>query len=207
MSVDTLSLAERRLVYPEPDSEIRGSTTRLVSSGPPITGEEVHCDADPEGLGSVWVRGPSAGSDGTTGRSFAGDDGWVKTGDIGACVDGWLYVSGRGDDHIVTRARSVYAPAVEAAVGKVQGIRSGSVAAVGLPSGDWIVMAEPRSARLLTKSGRASITRDIRRAVVKLTAASPSMVVLVPRGRLPYTASGKLQRSEAVRRYLSGEID
>lgn len=204
--IDPLALADRRF------ESLLGSTRpasgpgiTLVSSGLPIPGYEVRAIGEPGHVGAVEVRGPSSGIDGSTGRPFADDDGWVRTGDLGIVIDGELVVSGRGDDHIVAAGRNVYAPAVEDAIGQVAGVRAGRVAVLGLASGEWVIAAEPTGLVAAAIDDVTELRRRIGLAAVAVASSRPAEIVLVPRGRLPLTSSGKLQRREALRRFVDGE--
>jgi fatty-acyl-CoA synthase len=180
--------------------------TFLVASGRPLPGYELRCDADDDSTGQIAVRGPSIGVDGRTGDGLADDHGWYHAGDAGFVDDGWLYVCGRTDDYLVTHGRNIYAPAAEAAVGELDGVRNGRVTAVGLPNGDWVIVAEPSGPAPEVAADRDALRREIRRAAVRLTTAQPDDVILVARGTLPLTASGKLQRSEVRRRLLTDDL-
>jgi fatty-acyl-CoA synthase len=206
LRVRTSSLADREVVERPDAAGASDQVTTLVSSGPPLPGYEVHCKGGAGRVGSVLVRGPSVGVDRTTSTSFANDRGWLQTGDLGTMIDGWLYVVGRNDDHIVTLGRNIYAPSVEEVVGALKGVRAGRVAALGLPSGDWIIAVEPAWRGQGDESQARELVTEIRRRAVSVSASSPSAVALVTRGSLPYTPSGKLRRREALRRYLAGEL-
>jgi fatty acid CoA ligase FadD32 len=179
----------------------------VVSSGRPLRGYEVRCDGAAGEVGAVAVRGPSIGTDALSGASFAGLDGWMSTGDLGMMLDGWLYVFGRGDDYLVARGRNIYAPAVEDAIGHLAAIRAGRVAAVGLPTGEWVIAAETVSNAATETHEVGAVLREIRQTAIAVADCSPTNVVLVDRGRLPFTSSGKLQRREVTRRYLNGELE
>jgi acyl-CoA synthetase (AMP-forming)/AMP-acid ligase II len=179
----------------------------LVAAGPALPGYSLRIAAHgADGTGQILVRGGSIGLDGITGESFAGDDGWMATGDEGFVDDGWLYVVGRHDDHVVAHGRNLYAPAIEAAAGAVPGVRGGRVAAVSLPNGEWLVVAEAPVSVLRRKSSTNRLRQDIRRAVVQMSSAQPDDVVLVRRGGVPMTASGKLRRADLRARLMSGEL-
>jgi len=204
-TVATAALAAGRADGPKEGD----ASTVLVSSGPPLRGYElvarpIDGSSGHGRLGPLHVRGPSIGVDGHGGAHLAGRDGWLATGDEGMVdADGWAYITGRHDDHIVAHGRNLYAPAIEAEAGAVDGVRAGRVAAVGLPGGDWWVIAEvPRAALRTTAADR--LVSDLRRAIVGVTSAQPDRVVLVPGGSLPLTPSGKLRRHRLRSDILAG---
>jgi fatty-acyl-CoA synthase len=219
LAVDTLGLADDQV---RPTRGHDGTVTRLVASGAPLPGYEVRARAPGAGVNGLTgpdrfdgssglverlaVRGPSVGVDGTTGSSFAGDDGWFSTGDVGFVEEGGLYVCGRTDDWVVTHGRKLHAPTVEVAVGEVAGVRAGRVTAVGLPTGGWVVVAEPFGRSPLRSVEIAPLQREIRRVAVDTAAARPDEVVVVAPGSLPLTSSGKLQRNQVRARFLRGEL-
>jgi acyl-CoA synthetase (AMP-forming)/AMP-acid ligase II len=182
------------------------AATRLVASGLALPGYDVDTAAGDREVAQVAVRGPSLGADGATGRPFAGADGWYRTGDAGLVDGGWLYVCGRLDDWVVSHGRNIYAPAVEAAVAAVGGVRAGRVTAVGLPTGEWTIIAEPAGRTRLEPAEVGALRREIRRAAVDVAATRPDGVVIVAPGSLPLTSSGKLQRNLARARLLKGEL-
>lgn len=202
LPVDLPSLSEHRVV---PAAGEGGDSIVLVASGPPLPGYELRIDGADD-VGPVCVRGPSIAVDGATGKSFGADDGWYSTGDVGFLHDDVVFVSGRADDYIVARGRNVYAPSLEDAIARVPGVRAGRVAAVGLPTGDWVVVVEPRSGQTLGSAEREHLRREIAREAVGVASAHPVDVVIAEQGALPFTASGKLQRRETVKRYLAQEL-
>jgi fatty-acyl-CoA synthase len=180
---------------------------RLVACGRPLPGYDVVCPEPEDGVGSIGVSGPSVGTDPLTSAPLAGEDGVYHPGDVGFADDGWLFVCGREDDTIVASGCNIYAPAIEAAVSRLDGIREGRVAVVGLPTGEWAVVAEPSHVVPCGSPRAAEIARSVRRAAVHSGATKPDRVVLVPRGQLPLTASGKTQRKLVRRKLVDGGLD
>jgi fatty-acyl-CoA synthase len=157
-------------------------------------------------VGEVFVEGPSV-TDGywddeeATNRVFA--DGGVKTGDLGYMFNGELYVTGRLKDTLVVRGRNFDPTPLEVAAGRVNGVRTGNVAAFSI-SGDLteriVVAAEYREGEPET------IESDIVRAVQRELGLTVSEVVLIEAGSLPKTTSGKLQRSATRKQYLEDTL-
>lgn len=191
-------------------------STTVVASGRPLDGYDVRFDAAADvdgdavrvgGMPQIAVRGPSLGADAVTGEPLGDADGWYPTGDAGFSDGGWVHVCGRIDDHIVAHGRKVHAPAIEAVVGEIDGVRGGRVVAVGLPDGDWVVVAEPSAAATVPRRQADELRQAVRRGVVRVASAQPDAIVLVRRGTLPLTSSGKLQRHEVRRRLVAGCLE
>lgn len=200
VALDPVALGEGRRAAPVDD----GPVLEITASGPPLAGYAVTIDGEPGQVGPITVDAPVLGRD-ADGRSLAGPDGVLRTADVGFVDDdGWLYVSGRRDDHIVTRGRNLHAPAIEGAMGRAPGVRSGRVTAIGTPEGEWVVAAE--SGESGATPAAEEVRRAIRRAAVEVAALAPDHVVLVPPGQLPMTSSGKVQRHEVLRRWLDGSL-
>jgi len=197
--LDTQALADG--VW-SPTTTASASTT-LVASGRPLPGYRIAIDRPaPSAFGTIAIGGRSAGRDAATGRSFADDRGLVTTGDLGFEHDGWLYVGGRLDDHLVVAGRNIYAPAVEDAVSQVDGIRSGRATAIDIPDGSWIVVAEQEATTPASEQTRQRLRRAVRRAAVDVARAAPDEVGIIGRGTLPMTSSGKVQRHAVRRRWM-----
>ncbi|OKO85307.1 fatty-acid--CoA ligase [Bradyrhizobium sp. NAS80.1] len=118
---------------------------RLRSAGRPIVSAEVRiADADdrevkPGEIGEIQVRGPMVmmgywRQPELTAKALKG--GWMHTGDSGYFdVDGYLYVSDRIKDMIITGGENVYSVEVENAVGSHPGVLQCAV--VGIPHPKW----------------------------------------------------------------------
>ncbi len=151
------------------------------------------------------MTAPSIGRDLRTGASL-GSVGGLATGDVGYLLpSGQVVVCGRRDDYLVANGRNVYAPAIEAAVTAVDAVRDGRATAVAIPTGGWIIALESTLADA-DRSGAARLRRDARRASIAVAGVAPDAVLVLPRGRLPLTSSGKLQRHEVVRRWAAGDL-
>jgi acyl-CoA synthetase (AMP-forming)/AMP-acid ligase II len=122
------------------------------------------------------------------------DGGWVPTGDLGFRHDGELYVAGRKKEMVIVFGQNHYASDIESAAGRVPGVRPDGVLAASIPAADGeglVLMVETRET---DDQARADLVAQIRQAVSSGLGITPRDVVLVRRGRLPRTSSGKLQR-------------
>ena len=107
------------IVTATPLDELRGDTV-----GRPIEGVELRIDEpDHEGIGEVWVRGPSLMSGyyrNPEATAAALRDGWLLTGDLGRIEpDGHLKITGRAKDVIVLASgKNIYPDELEGHYGK-----------------------------------------------------------------------------------------
>jgi fatty-acyl-CoA synthase len=120
--------------------------------------------------------------------------GWLHTGDLGFILDGDLYVSGRQKDLVIINGRNYPPQAIEWIIEEIAGIRKGSVVAFSV-NGDatekLIIIAET------TMTDHGELARTIGEQVRSAFSLSVHKVVLVGRGSIPKTSSGKLQRRRA----------
>ena len=161
--------------------------------------------------GRLEFKGPSATkgyfrNEEKTRSLFDGE--WLESGDLAYVVDGDIYITGRIKDMIIRAGRNIYPHELEEAVGGVEGVRKGCVAAFASrdersATERLIVMAETR----LTDVADTDALRDkIVQASMALLEMPPDEVVLVPPRTVPKTSSGKIRRSAARALFESGEI-
>jgi acyl-CoA synthetase (AMP-forming)/AMP-acid ligase II len=164
-------------------------------------------------VGRIEVTGPSLMA-GYLDRPEATEevlrDGWLDTGDLGFVYRGELFITGRAKDVLVLRGQNHDPGAVEEGAARVPGVRAGCVVATsylpeGFASEVLVVLAEARAD--VAADRYPSIARDCAGEVRAATSLSPDRVEVLPPGALPRTSSGKLRRQEALRRYLSNELD
>jgi acyl-CoA synthetase (AMP-forming)/AMP-acid ligase II len=187
-----------------------------VSNGRPIEGIQVRILSDTSPLpgtspvGEIAVRGAFVFRDyfansRATAAAFEGD--WYKTGDIGFIDNGEIYISGRRKDLLIVHGRNYYAHDIEAAAGSVEAIIPGRVVAIGVVnetagSEEAIVLAETDAPIDMHQALR----REIKHRIYGALELTPQKVVLVSRGTLVKTTSGKISRSENLARYLAGKF-
>ncbi|MCB9915085.1 MAG: AMP-binding protein [Planctomycetes bacterium] len=162
-------------------------------------------------VGRVHVAGPALfdgywRDDAATAECLA--DGWLDTGDLGFLADGELHVTGREKDVLILRGHNVMPHELEWCAEEAGGggghARAGAFSVPGGPEGEVAVLAVETDA---PPEQHAALTDAIRRAVADGLGLALHDLVLVRRGRLPKTTSGKVQRRELRRRYLAGELE
>jgi fatty-acyl-CoA synthase len=167
----------------------------IVSCGAPLPGVDVTAGAGGE-PGRVRIGTPSLASgylEDPAATEEAFRDGAFVTGDLGVLHGGELYVLGRTDDVVSAGGRKVHARDVEATLGEIPGLRAGSCVLVDVPN-----RGRP-SLVALAEAGReqvplARIAPELRRRVYETAGVRLAECVLLERGALPKTPSGKVQR-------------
>jgi acyl-CoA synthetase (AMP-forming)/AMP-acid ligase II len=199
----SLTLDRQALGRGEVVESTSGDGIEYVSNGAVMPGMEVRISSTEGDLGEVQVRGPSLLSEYIGSELALTDDGWFPTRDVGFLKDGELYLAGRTDDTIIVGGRNYYAPDIEAAV-RHESVRKGCLAAVPTDDG-FILVAELTEA--VPDSDHDTVCRQLMAASTRDCGIRPERVTIVPRGVLPKTPSGKLQRVKIAQQLDTGEID
>jgi acyl-CoA synthetase (AMP-forming)/AMP-acid ligase II/aryl carrier-like protein len=202
---------------------------RLVACGWSLDDQEIVI-ADPDtggpaaagAVGEIWISGPSVasgywGRPEETDRTFRarlagagpGARTYLRTGDLGCLRDGRLFVTGRLKDLIIVRGRNLHPHDLEDAAGRsLPAVRAGASAAFAVDDGgeERIVLVAEVGPGARRASG-GEIAAAVRRAVAEEHEVSVHEVVLVRRGTIPRTTSGKIQRGACRAAYLEGRLD
>jgi acyl-CoA synthetase (AMP-forming)/AMP-acid ligase II len=178
----------------------------------PDTGEPL----DDGQVGEIWVRGeavsrgywarPKESVDTFDGRIKDGEGGYLRTGDLGALVDGRLCVTGRIKDMIVVAGRNLYPQDLERTVREVSAL-FGSGTAFGVPGErERVVVVQELRARSRYGVDLAELTAGVQRRLSEQHDVAPGGVLLVRPGTVRRTTSGKLERAAMRRMFLNGEL-
>ena len=187
---------------------------RFGAVGRPISGVEVQLrpiegGADP-GAGEIWVRGPNVMSGyyrNPEASAAVLREGWLCTGDIGRFdPDGYLYISGRTKDVIVSDAgKNIYPEEVEVRYRDLPGVR------------DMVVLGVPGSGRgervcavVVPHPGATEAQiEEIRSAIAARSGGVPSYQQITQieiwRGDLPKTTTLKVKRGKLRDAVLAGQ--
>lgn len=189
----------------------RGEGDWLVASGRPLPGVRIEL-IDDEGrecadrvLGHITVCAASVASGYLGGNGFVREwpaGGPLPTGDVGFIANGELFVIGRHGDALQVRGRAVFAETIEARLKEVEG---GPRRVVVLMGSLW-----GRDNVLIVCDG--ALSDAWQREALRLTrlelegADAESRIVVVPRGTIEFTSSGKPRRRPLWTRITRGEI-
>jgi O-succinylbenzoic acid--CoA ligase len=157
------------------------ATSKVGSAGRPLLTTHVRIEA-----GEILVQGP------TVAPGCYEADGWLHTGDLGHIdEDGFLYVTGRRDEMIVTGGENVMPAEVEAVLVAHPAVADAAV--IGRPDPEW---QEAVCALVVLADGAEAGEEELRSHCSSSLAPYkvPKRVDFV--SSLPRTPSGKLLRSE-----------
>lgn len=197
-------------LYPEDhDRALAGEEQLLLSAGRSILGTEVRIiDADghelPAGeVGEIIVRGPQV-MDGyhkrpdATAEALA--DGWMHTGDAGSLdADGYLYVSDRVKDMIISGGENIYPREIEDVLFQLPAVADAAV--IGVPDEKW---GETVKAVIQVKDGETLTEAEVR-AHCRANLGGfkqPSSVDFID--QIPRNLSGKVLKKDLRAPYWEG---
>nr|AYM54220.1 polyketide synthase [Sorangium cellulosum] len=214
-SVSRSALAAGRAGPPRAPSD----AARLVSCGllpgehevrivEPETGREL-----PEGsIGEIWIAGSSvargywrlepgaAGAMRTEGR-------FLRSGDLGFVRGRELYVTGRSKELLIVRGANLYPEDLEsAAEASHKALVPGGSAAFGVLADDCEEIALVMEVTKGETPPYPEIVAAVRAAISETFQQRAHTVVLVRRGTIPRTTSGKTQRGLCKRQLEAGEL-
>ncbi|MEU4115307.1 MupA/Atu3671 family FMN-dependent luciferase-like monooxygenase [Kitasatospora sp. NPDC028055] len=205
-----------RLEPADPDSPERG--TAFLSMGRPAPGARMRVAGEdgralPEhrvgrlqvNSGRVtpgYLNNPAA-----DGEAFVGE-GWFDTGDLAFLADGEVVLTGRRKEIIIVNGVHHFCHELEDVVASVAGVRSGHVAAFGVPDErtgtEQLVIAYVPSD---PAAPAAPVAAEVRQVLAARRQPAPALVLPVPAAEFPRTTSGKIQRTALRARLLDGELD
>lgn len=184
-------------------------TAQFLSSGRPLPGtivrilDEAGRDV-PEGtLGEILISCETM---------FAGyhnlpelsaqrlQNGWYRSGDLGYLDQGELFVIGRNDDVLNINGKKLIAHEIEADLNILPGVAPGRTLVFtehddAAGAAHLVVAVEPRED---LADAAASLSGDVRRAVVSNCGLRPNRVMVLERGFLLKSTSGKISRQASI---------
>lgn len=216
-----------------PPEAVPGSTSStkwpLVSSGAPVGTRVLVVDPStrricpPGAVGEVWLSGPSVAlgywnRPAETEETFAAKPAgpaedeaarFLRTGDLGMMRDGELFITGRLKELIIVQGANHYPEDLERTVHDTSpvfaGLRGAAFAADDDAVERLVVVHEVNRAKLADEVV-AEIALTVRQAVTERNGIDLSELVLVPRGSIPKTTSGKVQRRICQAQWADGSL-
>ncbi|MEB3023749.1 fatty acyl-AMP ligase [[Mycobacterium] crassicus] len=230
--IDRGALGQDRVADAEPDDP---AASAVVGCGRPRGGQrvvivdpETRIECDPDGVGEIWVSGPSVGqgywrrgeeTDQTfaahladTGQEFQGP--FLRTGDRGFLRDGELFVTGRCKDLVVIGDVNHYPNDIERTVADCDPVLlpgRGAVFAITGDPGDphateRLVVVQEMQRHRSGDTDLDAVLDAIRDAVRRHHRTEAHDVLLVKPMSIPTTSSGKIQRAACRDKFTGGEL-
>lgn len=200
--------------------------TRLTSCGYPhgygqvlVVNPETRRPCRPGEVGEIWLAGPKVAAGywrnpEATQETFQArladshEGPFLRTGDLGVLDQGELFITGRLKDMIIIRGQNYYPQDIEwALAGCHPAGESHLTAAFSVPEadGEQIVIAQEVDHRRWPEETWVEFIAAIRRRLAEHLELPVLGIVLLRRGDLLKTSSGKLQRYACRAAYLAGE--
>ncbi len=167
-------------------------------------------------VGEIWVSGASVAkgywgrpmeSEETFGARVVGEDTrYLRTGDLGALLDGTLVIVGRVKDIIVHNGMNHYPQDLEHTAERSHAaLRPGAGVAFSMLEQDKerVVLVQELDCFDSTVN-RYEVLGAIRQAVAEVHGLQLDCIVLVGKGQVPKTTSGKVQRRATRQRFVDG---
>ncbi|MET0896878.1 MAG: AMP-binding protein [Mycobacterium sp.] len=203
--------------------------TPLVGYGTPkspsvrIVDPESTLALEAGGVGEIWVRGANVCAgywekpeltesmfNATISDPPDGTDAgpWLKTGDLGFIADGELFIVGRIKDLVIVRGVNHYPDDIEATV---QEIISGRAAAISVEKDrtEQLVVIVEVKVKVDDDDAHeklAALKSRLTAAISQVHALNPADIVLVGRGAIPITTSGKVRRASCIELYQGNQF-
>ncbi len=201
------------------EARIGTNLNTLVSNGTPVFGTTIRISPPatphslPEGqIGEICVQGPGVFAgyyNDPDGTAAALQDGWLRTGDLGFMNDGELYITGRLKDVLIIHGHNIMPHEIEWLVENATGgggtERCGAFSVARGAEGEQAVVVMEVSE--IDDAALNALAHDIRSRVGRALGLPLADVVLVKRGQIPKTTSGKVQRGELRKRYLDNALE
>lgn len=213
--VNVLKLSKKALEQNQALLTTNDDSVEIVGCGP-ITDVCNVTVVDPEtftqvpngGVGEIWLSGPLV-TKGYWGRpelskeifqaSIEGDSrNWLRTGDFGFIHNNELFITGRLKDLIIIRGRNIYPQDIERAIEAVHpAILPSCVAAFAVGKNgdaDGVAVVAELVVKSLGNSSIEDLLAALRLAILNEFEVSLDSILLIERGSIHKTTSGKIQR-------------
>jgi acyl-CoA synthetase (AMP-forming)/AMP-acid ligase II len=219
---DADALEENRVVEVDPDA---GHARAVVGCGRVFPSTRLNLvDPDtrkpcgPDEVGEIWVNDPAVtrgywDRPDVTERIFratvaeTGDGPFLRTGDLGFLWGGEIFLVGRIKDLIIIRGTNHHPQDIEWTVQAAHPAlrpENGAAFSVVIDGEERLVLAQEVEAEHAADLQADEIARVVRRAVAESHDLALFALLLLRRGSLPKTASGKLQRQASRKFFTQG---
>jgi long-chain acyl-CoA synthetase len=194
-----------------PEEHVDGARPELLRScGRPLPGSVIQV-VDPATLqpvpdatpGEIWFHSPQCGlgywkQPTATAATFR-SDGWYRTGDVGYVRDGYIYLSDRLNDMIISGGENIYPAEIERVL--LEHADVSEVVAFGIPDATW---GEAVHAVVVQAAGATADTQALIAFARERLARYKCPRSIAFADALPRNPSGKVQRAVLREPYWAG---
>ncbi len=170
-----------------------------------------------QSIGEIWVKGPSVTAgywnrEPETQATFQAtslglDDHYLRTGDLGFKHNNEIYICGRLKDLIIIRGVNHYPQDIEATVSDChEAIKPGCGIAFSVDKEGEEKLVFVQEVGRRNQGQVAEIFAAIRTAIADQHDLQPYEIVLIEKGCIPKTTSGKLSRHPCRQQYLNQQL-
>ena len=219
-TIDGSALAQNRVIETPTGQRLAGSGQALAETQVVIVHPESLTRCAPDQVGEIWVasagvaRGYWQRPDATQETFCAAladtrEGAFLRTGDLGFLKDGELFVTGRLKDLIIIRGENYYPQDIEWVVEKSHPalrLNYGAAFAVEADGAEQLVIAFEVDRSASKNLDVDQVVGAIRNAVAEHYELPVYGIVLLKRGSIPKTSSGKIQRQACRNAFLEGSL-
>ncbi|MDD3470169.1 MAG: aminotransferase class I/II-fold pyridoxal phosphate-dependent enzyme [Thermoguttaceae bacterium] len=217
------SLSQNRAVLGTPEDH---GTRPLVGNGKVLPDQvlaiahtETGASLPPLSIGEIWSKGPSMAqgywkNDEATQRTFRAylsdtqEGPFMRTGDLGFLDEnGELFVTGRLKDLIILRGVNIYPQDIELSVERAHPSllpNAGAAFTVEVDGRERLVVVQEVERN---RTGYQEAIDAVRRVVSSEYELPLDRLILIQKGTIPKTSSGKIQRHACRRGFLDGTLE
>ncbi|PYP88087.1 MAG: hypothetical protein DMF61_08285 [Blastocatellia bacterium AA13] len=216
-------------ISPEPGPDLKPEVKTVVGCGHAWFEQEIiivdpatETRLEPGAVGEIWIAGPNVAQGywrrpEETAQSFnarlSGEGSselrFLRTGDLGFIDEGDLFVTGRIKDLIIVRGGNYYPQDIELSVERSHpALRAGCGAAFSIErdGNQQVIVVQEIDHHHSSGLDLDAVIAGIRSAVAWEHEISLADIVLIRRGTVLKTSSGKIMRFAARAAYLNGEL-
>jgi acyl-CoA synthetase (AMP-forming)/AMP-acid ligase II len=201
-------LTENELVPTNKDEYNKDTYINFISNGRPLDGVEVKI-IHPESqekcadgkIGEITVKSPSMAN------QYNEKTGYLHTGDLGALLDGHLYVIGRLKDMVIVNGRNIYLSDIDYLLRDAHPtILNNGIATLSYHD-KLIILVETDKKDKQIKAEATDIFTNIRGILTKSLSITYQAVVVCKSETLLRTNTGKIRRQPTCEALMQGKLD